>query len=37
MTEEVIVEVPKKLTKKQRELLIEFEKEKGNKGMFGIF
>lgn len=31
---EVIVEVPKKLTKKQKELLKEFDKESGRKGFF---
>ena len=33
----IIVEIPKKLTKKQRELLIEFEKEGNNKSLFGLF
>ena len=32
---EVVVEVPKKLSKKQRELLEEFDKESGKKGFFG--
>ena len=32
---EVAIEVPKKLTKKQKELLEEFDKESGKKGFFG--
>ncbi|MBI2650888.1 molecular chaperone DnaJ [Candidatus Woesearchaeota archaeon] len=34
---EVVIEVPEKLTKKQKELLMEFDKESGKKGFFGIF
>ncbi len=31
---EVYIEVPEKITKRQRELLTEFEKESGKKGLF---
>lgn len=33
----VLIEVPKKLSKKQKEILEEFEKEKEKKGLFGVF
>lgn len=33
----VVIDVPKKLSKKQKELLKEFEKENGKKGFFGFF
>jgi DnaJ-class molecular chaperone len=31
-----VIDVPKKLTKRQKELLEEFEKERKEKGLFGF-